>query len=123
MTTRILVVEDDENIRETIEFLLCGAGYEVATCSTGKDIFVSIENYQPHLILLDILLGELNGRDICRAIKNNRKTSNIPVIIISSMHNIYNTIADEGANDVIAKPFTEDILLSRINRQLAKIAS
>jgi DNA-binding response OmpR family regulator len=39
------------------------------------------------------------------------------------MHNIYNTIADEGANDVIAKPFTEDILLSRINRQLAKIAS
>ena len=123
MSIRILVVEDDENIRETIEFLLCRAGYEVSTCSTGKDIFTSIENYNPHLILLDILLGELNGRDICRAIKKNRETSHIPVIIISSMHNVYNAIADEGANDVIAKPFTEDILLTRINRQLAKIAS
>lgn len=121
MDTRILVVEDDENVRETIELLLNQAGYHVSTCSTGKDIFNTIEEYQPHLILLDILLGELNGRDICKAIKDNQTTSHIPVIIVSSMHNIYNAIADEGANDIISKPFTEDILLTRINRQLSRL--
>lgn len=123
MDTRILVVEDDENVRDTIVFMLSHAGFQISTCASGKGIFNTIEQHQPHLILLDILLGELNGRDICKAIKNNRATSHIPVIIVSSMHNIYNAIADEGANDVISKPFTEETLLNRVNRQLSRMAS
>lgn len=118
MNTRILVIEDDEDVREVIQLLLTKAGYQVFTSATGKDIFSLIHDYQPHLILIDILLGDLNGRDICKSIKSSPETSHIPVIIVSSLDNIYNTIADEGANDIIAKPFTEEILLGRIQRQL-----
>lgn len=118
MNARILLIEDDEDVREVIQLLLTRAGYQVFTSATGKDVFSLIDYCQPHLILLDILLGELNGRDICNSIKSNPETSQIPVIIVSSLHNIYNTIADEGANDIIAKPFTEQILLARVQRQL-----
>jgi DNA-binding response OmpR family regulator len=118
MSRRILVIEDDENVLEVIQLLLSQAGYQVFTSATGKDIFDLIHDCQPHVILLDILLGELNGRDLCKAVKSHPETCHIPVIIVSSLQNIYNTIADEGANDIIAKPFTEEILLARVQRQL-----
>ena len=118
MSKKILVIDDDENVLEVIQMLLSQAGYEVFTSVTGKDIFDLIHDCHPHVILLDILLGELNGKDLCRAVKSHPETSHIPVIIVSSLQNIYNTIVDEGANDIISKPFTEEILLARVQRQL-----
>ena len=118
MSKKILVIDDDENVLEVIRMFLTQAGYQVVTSATGNDIFKLIHDCQPHVILLDILLGELNGRDLCKAVKSHTKTSHIPVIIISGLHNVYNTIADEGANDIIAKPFTEATLLARVQRQL-----
>lgn len=120
MDKRILIVEDDENVRETMELLLSHNGYTVFTCDTGKDIFGTVEKTAPDLILLDVLLGDMDGRDICKAVKTHPKTEHIPVIIVSSVYNIFNIILDEKANDVIPKPFTEDILLSRVQRQLSK---
>lgn len=119
MNKRILIVEDDENVRDTMELLLSQAGFSVFTCSTGKDIFNTLTTTAPDVILLDVLLGDLDGRDICKAIKNHPETAHIPVIIVSSVLNIFNIILDEKANDVISKPFTEDILLTRVKRQLS----
>lgn len=119
MNKRILVVDDDENIRDTMELLLGIAGFTVSMCATGKDIFNTIAKENPDLLLLDIYLGELDGREICKAIKKNPATSSIPVIMVSVDEKIYNTISANGANDVVAKPFTEETLLSRVKRQLA----
>ena len=119
MSKRILIVEDDDNVRDTIELLLSSNGFKVFTCSTGKDIFNTLKSTEPYLVLLDVLLGDIDGREICKAVKSHPETAHIPVIIVSSVYNIYNIIMDEKANDVIPKPFTEDILLSRIQRQLS----
>lgn len=120
MKKRILVVEDDENIRDVLELLLARAGFTVFTSATGKDIFNTIQNISPDLILLDVLLGELDGRDICKALKTHMETAHIPVIIVSGVYNIFSTIVEAKANDVISKPFTEEILLRRVQRQLSK---
>ncbi len=119
MGKKVLFVEDEDNVRETISLLMQGAGYEVRASATGKDIFTSIAEFNPDLILLDILLDELDGREICREVKENPDTSHIPVIILSAVPEIYNTITDVGANDIVSKPFQENVLLNRIARQLA----
>ena len=111
-------MEDEENVRDTIELLLVNNGFEVFTCCHGNGIFETLKETTPDLILLDILLGEIDGRTICKEIKSNPDTAHIPIIIISSVYDIFNIIIEEKANDVIPKPFTEEVLLSRIRRQL-----
>src|SRR6476469_931791 len=119
MSKRILIVEDDDLIRLTLEQLLTNQGYAVLSSATGKDTFELISNFKPHLVLLDIYLGELDGREICREIKQSFEFRNLPVIIISSLPDIYNTIVDVGANDIITKPFNPRTLTNRIERQLS----
>lgn len=122
MNEKILVVEDDSFVRETLEFLLISANYVVSSCSTGKDIFDTVSKNNPDLILLDVRLGEVDGRDLCRMLKSNANTSSIPIIIVSGNYNAHNIVLDQGANDALTKPFTEPELLSRIQRLLLKSA-
>lgn len=117
MRGRILLVEDDELIRESVILLLEFWGYEVKTSASGNDVFEILTDFKPHLILMDIHLGELNGRDICRKLKEDHCYSSIPVIVMSGEEGIYNSIVCEGANDIILKPFDERTLISRIERQ------
>ena len=120
MAQRILVIEDDDFVRDTIEVLLKGHGYKVYTSPDGLDVLPQIAESQPDLVLTDIFLGESDGRLICQEIKSNPDTSHIPVIIMSgSSGEIYNTISAVGANDVVLKPFDELTLLNRVSRQLS----
>lgn len=119
MKKKILVVEDEEDMRIVMERILETAGYEVYSDSTGKEVPEIIKSFNPDLILLDLFLQEADGRDICKAIKVDESTSSIPVIIVSGALDIYNTILDLNANDVIEKPFEKEIFLKRIERQLS----
>jgi len=119
MCRRVLLIEDEEHVRETLQLLLTNAGYLVTASANGKNIFDLIEEFNPSLILLDILLDEMDGREICKAVKSTPSTASIPIIILSAVQDIYNSIIDFGANDVIAKPFDERTLLNRIERQLS----
>lgn len=118
MNEKILIVDDDPFVREALELLLTSANYVVSSCSTGKDILITVSKNKPDLILLDVRLGEVDGRDLCRMLKNNGSTSSIPIIIVSGNYNAHNIVLDQGANDALIKPFTEGELLSRIQRQL-----
>jgi len=113
------VIEDEEHVRETLQLLLTNAGYQVTASANGKNIFELIEEFNPSLILLDILLDEMDGRDICKAVKSTPLTASIPIIILSAVQDIYNSIIEFGANDVVSKPFDERTLLNRIERQLS----
>jgi len=115
---RILVIDDDPELLTLLEFLLPNHGFCVKTCNTGERLFDQIEEFKPNLILLDINLGDRDGRDLCRAIKASEETLTIPVIMISADDDIYNTIESFGANDVISKPFSFTNLTSRIERQI-----
>ena len=116
MKRRILVIEDDDIVRDTVKLLLEYKGYEVITSANGSNARTIIEKFNPHLVLTDIYLGDADGRIICQEIKNNPKTSHIPVVIMSGSPDIYNSIAGVGANDIVLKPFDEQTLMNRLQR-------
>ena len=119
MDKKVVILEDEDNVRETIELLLTNAGFTVKSFATGNEILKTIQEFNPDVILLDVILGDIDGRNICREIKANSITSHIPVIMFSGVPDVYNAILDVGANDVISKPFDETTLLNRIDRQLS----
>lgn len=117
---KILAVDDDSDIVEVIKIILEDEGYEVSTLTSGVDVLNVIASTRPDLILLDVMLGGMDGRDICRQIKANKLFMNIPVIMISASHNLENLLMQPGSpNDFISKPFDIDNLVKTIKAQLA----
>lgn len=117
---RILAVDDNQDILEVLRYILEDSGYEVDTLSDGHDLFQQIEKSHPDLILLDIMLGDMDGRVLCKNVKQSAETQDIPIILVSATHNIEDSIKQIGApNDFIAKPFDIHVLLNSIERQLA----
>jgi len=105
---KILVIEDDKDIRDTIVYILEEENYEVISSEDSK-ILKSLDIYNPDLILLDNWLtdwkSDANGQQLCKDLKSNPATSHIPVIIISAVSNI-KEIAEAGqANGYLRKPF------------------
>lgn len=119
MASKILVVDDDAFILDALEELLNYSGYEVITTAKGDDVFDEIEKNSPDLILLDIMLSGNDGRDICKLLKQNPKTKQIPVILVSAHPAAAEAIKDAGADDIVSKPFDIHNLLSKIELQLS----
>jgi len=119
MPKKILAVDDDLFILDALTELLKYSGYDVESTPNGEDVFKKIDEYVPDLILLDVMLAGLDGREICKKIKNNESTKNIPVIMVSATPAVNQTIRDFGANDFVAKPFDIFQLLNKIEHQLA----
>ncbi|MGZ3761038.1 MAG: response regulator [Mucilaginibacter sp.] len=120
MSKKILILDDDPDILEILSFILVERGYEVRALSCGDTVFDEIKKIQPDLILMDIMLAGLDGRSICKAIKENHLTYFLPVILISGTHDLAQSLHLPGApNDFVAKPFDIDYLLTKIEKQLA----
>lgn len=118
--SRILAVDDDKDILEVIQLILEDSGYQVDTLSDGRQLQEAIKAHMPDLILLDIMLGNIDGRDLCRNVKARMETNNIPVIMISASHNISDVLKQDCApDDFISKPFDINVLLNKVRRQLA----
>ncbi|MBB5395664.1 PleD family two-component system response regulator [Mucilaginibacter sp. AK015] len=121
---RILAVDDDKDILEVLQFILEDSGYKVDTLTDGRLLMETIHNKHPDLILLDIMLGNLDGRELCQALKKEAGTHNIPVIMISASHNVGSSLNQEnGPNDFIEKPFDINVLLNSIKRHLTTTAA
>ena len=119
MASKILVVDDDAFILDALEELLNYSGYEVITTLKGDDVFDQVEQNSPDLILLDVMLSGKDGRDICKLLKSNEKTKDIPVIMVSAHPAAFDAIKDVGADDIVSKPFDIHNLLSKIELQLS----
>lgn len=111
---KILVVDDDEGILDALSLILEEEGYEVETTIKGQETFAKIASFQPALILLDMLLSGNDGRHICRALKADKKTKSIPIIMISAHPNAKAGAIEAGADDFLAKPFEREELLEKI---------
>lgn len=119
MSKRILAVDDDNDILDVIRIILEDEGYEVLTLANGKQVFEVVEDNDPDLILLDVMLGGLDGRDICRALKQHEVYKAIPVVMISASHNLNNLLLMPGAPDnFLAKPFDIDRLIEMVKSEL-----
>ena len=120
MNKRILAVDDDLAILEVLKEILEYYGYDVNTLSTGTTIFNKIDEFHPDLILLDIMLAGMDGREICKNLKQGTDTRLIPVILISATHDVKQSINNFGApDDYLPKPFDISNLLNKVKHQLA----
>ncbi len=123
MCKRILVLDDDLAILGALSDILEYSGYYVSTLSRGDKVFEKIRECHPDLILLDVMLADLDGRDICQNIKQKHDTESIPVILISATHNLSECLNHAGPpNDFVAKPFDMNNLLYKIERQIGTAA-
>ncbi len=114
---RVLVVDDNEDILNVISIVLDMEGFEVKCCDSGQGIADTISSFNPDVILLDIMLGDLDGREVCKAVKSDPKSGHIPVIMISASHNLLDKDGQVGlADDFIAKPFDIDDLAGKVRR-------
>jgi DNA-binding response OmpR family regulator len=119
MSKKILILDDDDDILEILSMLLSDHGYDVSTKNSGSTALEDIERFQPDLILMDVMLGDMDGRAICKNIKENHATRSLPVILISGTHDLATLLEVPGApDDFVAKPFDMGYFLERIEKQL-----
>ncbi len=115
---RILIADDSEDLLEILKITLSEEGYEVKSTSNKREFLTSIKTFSPDIILLDVFLNEIDGRELCRQLKNNIKTKHIPIILFSANPYAIASYREFGANDCINKPFEIELLLSKITEQL-----
>ncbi|WP_121810285.1 response regulator [Mucilaginibacter kameinonensis] len=118
MQKRIIVVDNDDDIQEIIRYVLEEQGYQVETVSDILS-FNKLGDVQPDLILLDDWLSDGYGHVLCRALKRNRQTKTIPVLLISAKNDIESLAAKSHADDYIAKPFDLDFFTHKVQSWLS----
>lgn len=113
---KILIIEDDKDITEAIELLLSTRGYNPLIMAEIKNVFKKIVKEKPDLIILDYLLSGSDGCRICTEIKKNKRTKQIPVIMVSAHPSAKKSMIECGANAFLAKPFAVNDLLDQIKK-------
>ena len=115
---RILVVDDDPDIVETVEFFLSNSDYQVFVAKNGKEALAQTKTKRPDLVLLDMMMPEMNGLEACRKLKGNPNTNPIPIIMLTALGKKQDVVdaIDAGANAYIVKPFNLLDLLERIEK-------
>jgi len=121
----ILIVEDEEDIAELLEYNLERNGYNPVSVGTGEDGLSQAREVQPDLLLLDLMLPGLSGLKVCRELKSDPATARIPVIMLTAKGEEEDIISgfEAGADDYVTKPFRPKVLLARIQAVLRRGAS
>ncbi|MCF7811224.1 response regulator [bacterium] len=119
---KILIVEDEEDILELIRYNVAKDRYQVITAQSGEEALQKVSSIKPDLILLDLMLPGVDGMEICRRIKGNPATQNIPVIMLTAKSEETDIVIglELGADDYITKPFSPRVLLARVKAVLRR---
>lgn len=122
MPVRILIADDEPNQLELLGFNLGQAGFEVIRAGDGQQALDMVEDHRPDLVILDWMMPQMSGIDVCRKIRSNRDTKSLPVIILSARgEEDDRTLGlDIGADDYISKPFSPRELVSRVKALLRR---
>lgn len=114
--TKIVIVEDDTVLAETLADNLTEEGYKVVTLVDGETAYQKIKDKPPDLIVLDVMLPKLDGLSLCRMIRRNPTTAHIPIIMLTARSSEVDKIVglESGADDYVVKPFALGELLARI---------
>ena len=118
-TVRILVVEDEESLADTVRYNLEREGYAVAVASDGRKALERFRAEGPSLVILDLMLPEMSGLDVCRQI---RQISNVPIIMVTAKDSEADKVSglELGADDYVTKPFSVRELVSRVRAHLRR---
>jgi len=120
--THILVVEDEEDILELVSYNLNKEGYQVTRAMSGEKALQCVDDDPPHLILLDLMLPELDGLEVCRRLKRDPETAVIPIVMLTAKGEESDIVAglELGADDYVTKPFSPRVLVARIRAVLRR---
>jgi two-component system phosphate regulon response regulator PhoB len=121
-TGKLLVVDDEEDILELVRYNLAKEGYHVTCVTSGELALKEAHENIPDLILLDLMLPGLDGLDVCRELKSSRRTSRIPIVMLTAKVEDADIVSglELGADDYITKPFSPRILLARVRAVLRR---
>ena len=120
--TRILIVDDEADIRELVRLNLAREGYEILDCESGEQALSLSRSKDPDLIVLDLMLPGIDGMQVCQRLKADPKTARIPVVMLTAKGEEADVVAglEVGADDYVAKPFSGKVLAARVRRLLRK---
>jgi len=118
--TTILVVDDEEDIVELVQLNLAREGFQTLACTTGEEALEIAESRLPDLIILDVMLPGIDGMEVCRRLKANPDTRQIPVLMLTAKVEEADVVAglELGAGDYVTKPFSGKVLAARVRRLL-----
>jgi two-component system phosphate regulon response regulator PhoB len=116
MRERILVVEDEKDVREMIRLNLKAAGFDVVEAGNGAEALALAKNDPPKVIILDLMMPEMSGIEVCRALRRNPATSRIPVLMLTAKSTEEDKVVgfEVGADDYVTKPFSPRELVLRV---------
>ncbi len=117
MANTLLVIDDDATLRKYLEYILSQRGYQVMTAATGDEGIAMAKETPPGLVLCDVLLPGIQGFEVCRRLKADPQTQDIPVVLMTAVYkdlSFRNEAREAGAEDYLLKPFDKDTLLGRI---------
>jgi len=120
MKPKILVVDDEPDAVELIEFNLKAAGYEVATATDGEEALKRARSITPQLIILDLMLPEVDGLEVCKILRRDPRTASVPIIMVTAKAGEIDRVLglELGADDYVTKPFSPRELVLRVKRLL-----
>lgn len=121
MAKLIHVIEDDDDIRFILEYILLEANYKATLFPTASAFEQALITVKPDLIILDVMLPDGNGIEICRRLKINPETLHIPVLIMSAHAAAQSILEEACADDFISKPFDLDQFIDRVNNLLKEV--
>lgn len=119
---RILIVDDEEDILEVLSYNLSKEGYDVTTAGDGASALKKAEEFEPHLIILDIMMPEMDGIEVCQKLKSNVKFQNTLIAFLTARSEAFTQISalDSGGDDFINKPIKPNVFKSRVNALLRR---
>jgi DNA-binding response OmpR family regulator len=119
---RLLIVEDDHDISQMLDIYFMGLGFDVDVAPRGEDALDKTKQIMPHLIILDIMLPDIDGYEVCRRLRINTRTSHIPVIFLTQKDERSDKLQglELGADDYITKPFDIEELRLRVQNAIAR---
>jgi len=122
MSTKVFLVEDEQSIITLVEYNLKKEGFKVAFSSNGEEALKEIKSYEPDIVLLDWMLPDLSGIDVCKSLKKDTKFQDIPIIMLTAKGEEEDKVSalNAGADDYITKPFGHAELIARINALLRR---
>lgn len=115
MTIKLIVIDDDTAVTDLLTLLLKSQGFEVAATNNSSEGLNLIRDTQPDLVILDLMMPEMDGWEICRAV---RQFSQVPIIVLSALNDpsMIASVLDAGADDYLTKPTPSRVLVAHINR-------
>jgi two-component system KDP operon response regulator KdpE len=122
MTIKLLVIDDDTAVTDLLSLLLRSQGFEVFATNNSTDGLNMIREIEPNLVVLDLMMPEMDGWEVCRSV---RQFSQVPIIILSALNDpsMIASVLDAGADDYLTKPTPSRVLVAHINRLTKRTGS